>query len=619
MSVADASSRAHHAHTPSSSLSPPYTDVEVAVEVAVEMAVESAPGKRLARPADKPPLQKRPRRLTCHDTVRDAWAVLTARFPHRCQFSLAEIVHVANAQCAALRGKDKRTTRWKKDITACIRSHTILARAPDTTDDIYVVRDLHYVPKPNAKKGQPPKKKDLSDDDAKLCEEQLSRATIPAEWTTESYKPVRLSTFDKSPAIQFVSHPTENTVMGHKGYRMVRATSAVSEGDWYFEAKLISYAGNGAVRLGWSQRRSDPETPVGFDAYGYGCRVRTGHFVHAARVRDYAQPFEEGDVIGCRVKLPNLSDEQKQLIAQCDEKWLNHRFINLLQGQPPPDCDIDIHGRAHVQFFKNGRDMGIPAFFSKTDPVDAQSSRKAAVEKRPIDHGTKKSSSNSKRRLCAGRFYPSISLYGNAVVKANFGPDFWFPKPDESKAMCEAARDAPPPKPATDTVDAGQAQGKDIKRAGHNEKVAHPSALLASITQDAKKGGKSDAADNADEPLLSKSSLPLGDGVHQNGHQQLDANHYGESQGSDALQPDVDARQNDKVNHREKLDADTHDNESVKNFESRDKSTAVANASDGDSNDRGGRAESAAVRADSENASGPGTQATPSQSYSGAG
>ena len=326
----------------------------------------------------------------------------------------------------------------------------MLAKILDKPGDLYTMHNPNYVPQ------KPQRKRDQPEEDPKPLED-VYRATVPTEWTAEAFKPLRLSTFDKASAIQFVGDRNLNTVKGHKGYRMVRATSGVCEGDWYFEAKLLQHPGEGAVRLGWCQRRSDVETPVGFDAYGFGIRDRTGEFIHSARLKPYGLSFAVDDVIGCRITLPQLNDDQKAKIAEADQKWLEHRFIAFLQGQTPPDSGIDIILESCVQFYKNGVCMGVPSFFTDAKETAAaaaaerqregRQARKGKVDGKAKDNSKaigKPASTPPKREMKAGVYFPALALFGNAVVKANFGPEFEFPLPEGSQPMCQAARDAPP-------------------------------------------------------------------------------------------------------------------------------------------------------------------------------
>jgi hypothetical protein len=257
-------------------------------------------------------------------------------------------------------------------------------------------------------------------------------ALIPVEWTTVPPGPIRLSDRDRSPAITFIRGPPELnlnlTVRGHKGFRMIRATHGVCEGDWYFEATIMEYEGDGAVRLGWSTRRSDTETPVGFDSQSFGIRDRTGEFVHNAKLRSHGKRFGCGDVIGCRIRLPRLSMHDKKKIERSDYQWLEHRFINFLQGRGPRDTGVTLKD-SFVEFFLNGVSFGLSSHFAES------------VEPAVPGQGL--------TGVPMGIYFPSIALFRNAVVRANFGPDFRYPPPLESRPMCECA---PEPEPVCDTA-----------------------------------------------------------------------------------------------------------------------------------------------------------------------
>lgn len=75
--------------------------------------------------------------------------------------------------------------------------------------------------------------------------------------------------------------------------------------------------------------------------------------------------------------------------------------------------------------------------------------QEADAEKRPNPQLNVKTTSLSNWEVRAGYVQPLISLYGRSVVEANFGPSFNFPLPEGTKAMCDTARGAPPPKPIT--------------------------------------------------------------------------------------------------------------------------------------------------------------------------
>ncbi|CAO3592638.1 unnamed protein product [Absidia cylindrospora] len=124
-----------------------------------------------------------------------------------------------------------------------------------------------------------------------------------------------LSVTDKS---SYVSVAKDGlTVTTDKGFRMCRANLGVKEGDWYWEATILK--GNddsgGHVRIGWARREACLNAPVGYDAYSYGYRDKTGEKVFCSRPQTYGEPFETGDVIGLYISLPSSpkynNDQQK--------------------------------------------------------------------------------------------------------------------------------------------------------------------------------------------------------------------------------------------------------------------------------------------------------------------
>jgi hypothetical protein len=257
-------------------------------------------------------------------------------------------------------------------------------------------------------------------------------ALVPSEWTSVPPGPMTLSQLDKSAAIQFVKPSPPDaaefvTVRGHKGFRMIRATHGVCEGAWYYEVTVLGYEGDGAVRLGWSTRRSDTETPVGFDSYGFAIRDRTGEFVHNAKLRAHGKQFGKGDVIGCCIRMPKQSVENKKKVERSDYQWLEYRFIQFLQGKKPPDTGLILE-TANIEFFVNGESFGISSHFA--------GSKETLI------------ADQTKTGIPMGRYFPSIALFRNAIVRANFGPTFAYPLPDGCLPICECAP-LPEPEPVS--------------------------------------------------------------------------------------------------------------------------------------------------------------------------
>jgi Set1/Ash2 histone methyltransferase complex subunit ASH2 len=125
--------------------------------------------------------------------------------------------------------------------------------------------------------------------------------------------PVLLSRFFKSERIEVSDDRL--TAASTKGYRMVRATRGVAAGAWYFEVKVVHLGDTGHTRLGWVTNKADLQTPVGYDAYGFGYRDIDGAKVHKAWRDKYAdEGYGEGDVIGFYISLPDGERyEPKQL------------------------------------------------------------------------------------------------------------------------------------------------------------------------------------------------------------------------------------------------------------------------------------------------------------------
>ena len=241
---------------------------------------------------------------------------------------------------------------------------------------------------------------------------------------------VRLSSVDKSvdldvPRVRHGSVCTPAQISGCKGFRSIRATHGVCEGDWYFEAEVMEARTGSekrAVRVGWSTRRANVEGPVGRDVHGFGLRDRNGEFVHKARLEEYGEPFGAGDVIGCRIQLPATIDtDLKNSLLQADKEWLEYvvegyakQRSGILPVSPPQEELVMLRDTA-VYFLTNGLELGLPTPLWNVD----------AIEGEPW-HG-----------INAGVYYPTVSVYDGGRVTVNFGPDFKHEIPKGSRPFCE--------------------------------------------------------------------------------------------------------------------------------------------------------------------------------------
>eukprot|EP00177_Eucheuma_denticulatum_P004055 GFKZ01007341.1.p1 GENE.GFKZ01007341.1~~GFKZ01007341.1.p1 ORF type:complete len:706 (+),score=77.57 GFKZ01007341.1:280-2118(+) len=411
-----------------------------------------------------------------HQAAKGAWEQLAAAQRHLTEFPQKDIINVAVQKLSQLQQTETSVSTLKKELAKYFRKTAMFRRStrPDAPPDSFVMANPSFIAHPakstrvreplrkaDGKKGTDQVTPDGEDEVMFQGVVVQPEQTIPDEWLQEAYKPVRLSTFDKSRAISFVDDEKTNRVKGFKGYRSIRATSGVLDGDWYYECRIMP-SKKGHCRLGWTTRRSDTEAPVGFDAYGFGIRDVTGDFVNRGRTKRYGKPFGPGDVIGCRIIIPQLTEEQRKAVHDAEKRWLDFRFLSFGQGQPPRDSGIDLSPHGRVEFFKNGVSMGIPEFFTKPQPVPVRKTPRRGDEStyhgkfREPQNGLREVLLDDKRVMKGAVYYPSISLFEDAEVDVNFGPHFEFQPPTESKPMCDAAREAPPPAPAgTQSKDAG--------------------------------------------------------------------------------------------------------------------------------------------------------------------
>ncbi|KAK9365831.1 hypothetical protein V1509DRAFT_570203 [Lipomyces kononenkoae] len=271
---------------------------------------------------------------------------------------------------------------------------------------------------------------------------------VPPYWSRVNYADMSMQVL--------VDHCSATVVSTEKGYRMARANVCVREGKWFWECRVLK--GNesptgGNVRVGWTRREASLETPVGFDAYGYGIRDVTGQKMHISRGSDCMKDgFKTGDVIGLYICLPSISSQlgatlsKKSTKASKTLEFTNDIVSNVVRDRIPIrykgqlyfeqfECvptkefqDLLNHSssddvlarelklreqgipNSSIRVYKNGKYVGTP-FESLLPFLPPHSVPLSTLGARVVDDG-------------ALGYYPSISVYEGGVAQFNFGPDF---------------------------------------------------------------------------------------------------------------------------------------------------------------------------------------------------
>lgn len=241
------------------------------------------------------------------------------------------------------------------------------------------------------------------------------------------------------------------------------------------------------VRVGWARREAALNGPAGSDGYSYAFRDKTGEKVHLSRPRPYGRSFKSGDVIGMYISLPphrepNPKDphdpahikreriaieyknqeyfesleypQTKEMMSLMDskarEKAKNSapapastkksatvkNLPSTARGsksgppEPAPMRPLPTLGpESCVAFFVNGESQGI-AFQDLYDYLPLRGSPKKGQEKKRSREGVREHKENLFDDGTLG-YYPVISLFNEARVRINSGPDFDYPPPPD--------------------------------------------------------------------------------------------------------------------------------------------------------------------------------------------
>ncbi|KZP20771.1 hypothetical protein FIBSPDRAFT_741799 [Athelia psychrophila] len=245
------------------------------------------------------------------------------------------------------------------------------------------------------------------------------------------------------------------------------------------------------VRLGWARREAPLNGPVGLDGYSYGVRDKTGEKVTLSRCRAYGRPFGAGDVIGMYICLPERrkpsSDSYDPAHIKRERIPIDFKGQEYFESLEYPQCKemmslMDYSGKAAnatsvpsavalgkkstttknlpnrgrgvkpltepvptrliptlpdscVAFFVNGECQGT-AFQDLYDYLplrNPDASRKGKSTRRTRE-GAREHKENPFDDGSLG-YYPFISLFNDARVRINPGPNFDFPPPPDVDAL----------------------------------------------------------------------------------------------------------------------------------------------------------------------------------------
>ena len=151
-----------------------------------------------------------------------------------------------------------------------------------------------------------------------------------------------LNNIDAAPQLKINNKSQKPTILGHHGYSTARATHSITEGNYYFEVKILELPtasedpvklgqDDSCCRIGFATDRHVLETPVGYGHYSFGIRSKRSTIFHNGKGLHYVDGdpigpknsqkipknkkgqtfsnFTKNDIIGCRLKLPKINSK----------------------------------------------------------------------------------------------------------------------------------------------------------------------------------------------------------------------------------------------------------------------------------------------------------------------
>lgn len=230
---------------------------------------------------------------------------------------------------------------------------------------------------------------------------------------------------------------TTTTTSGSKKRKLGESKDAAAEDPSHGNSHPVVVS---HIRLGWSMRTADLQAPVGYDKWSYGIRSVNGALVHESVRRDGwgGDAFGEGDIIGCYISLDGTS-------ASAAEASSNNTASNTSNN--------------NIRFFKNGECLG-----------------EVVLAKGKLDGGF------AFQHITPGTYYPAVSTYMGASVRANFGPYFIYP-PKKRLGIQYKPMSSVRPAPSADTTPAQQQAITNIVKLF--KKTEHQTAIRRAIEYEA--------------------------------------------------------------------------------------------------------------------------------------
>lgn len=304
------------------------------------------------------------------------------------------------------------------------------------------------------------------------------------------------SLFDRASGIVF--DDSMSCVLTLDGWRLVRTNVGVREGSYFCEFVIVNANNAGDrshVRIGFGRREAALEAPVGFDGYGYGLRDVNGQRVTLSRPRDFGSAFLSGDVIGMKIELPPLRQHREHVARFVEHQRARAPAAEARKKRPKrasaarePEVAPEVFSRfgnvwrdqipikyKNLLYYEQYEYTATKRMDHQLNPVTVFGERavmastaeselatipgsRIVVYKNGVEMGTMfeelysflpaswDDEANTRQALNPGYkdtddgqlgYYPMISVYRNAVVEFNAGPQFRFAPPAGAAALSD--------------------------------------------------------------------------------------------------------------------------------------------------------------------------------------